>query len=205
MPPFVPLTDGCQVEIVGLLFGKTVENRLWVKTRFIPFVPADLLDLAIGVSTWYRAQVLPHLSVELQHVKVQVSDWTAFPSPSVAVDTTGALGGVSGPCHSANVAVRVSFKGTADQTFPNNSHFVPAIPLSAVDGNYYTSAFRTALFNAYVNLSDVIRNIGVGHNLQWVITSRILAGAYRSEQEWSRTDFIRFPSPTVSPRRKRLP
>lgn len=205
MPPFVPLPDGVQVEIIGILLGKTVENRLWVKTRFTPLDSSELQPLADAVSGWYLAQVLPHLSSDLQHVKVMVSDWTAFPSPFITQNTTGAFGGVTGGSLSANVSIRVAFKGTSDQTFRNNSHFVPGIPRSAVVGNFYTSTIRSQLFNAYVNLTDLIRNIGTGHNLEWVITSRREDKAWRTEQAWSRTDFILFPSPVISPRRRRLP
>jgi hypothetical protein len=205
MPPFVPLPDGVQVEIVGLLLGKTVENRFWVKTRFTPLDSSELQPLADAVSGWYIAQLLPHLSDDLQHVRVIASDWTDTPAPAVAFNVTGGFGGVAGGSLSANVSVRVAFKGTNDQDFRNNSHFIPGIPRSAVVGNYYTSAFRSAVFNAYVNLTDLIRNIGTEHNLQWVITSRVEDKAYRTEQAWSRTDFILFPSPVVSPRRRRLP
>lgn len=205
MPPFVPLADGAQVELIGRLFGETVENRLWVKTRFTPLDSAELQPLADAVSGWYIAQVLPHLSSDLEFEGVAVSDWTADPPPSQAQNTAGGFGGVSGGSMSANVAVRVAFSGTSSQDFRNNSHFIPAIPRSAVVGNYYTSTFRNAMFNAYANLTDLIRNIGTEHNLQWVITSRIKDNSYRATQAWSRTDFILFPSPVVSPRRKRLP
>lgn len=205
MPPFVPLVDGVQVEIVGILLGETVENRLWVKTRFTPLDSSELQPLADGVSGWYLAQVLPFLSTDLQHVKVKVTDWTAFPSPFVTQNVTGGLGGISGGSLSANVAVRVAFKGTSDQEFRNNSHFIPGIPRSAVVGNYYTSAFRHDIREAYINLTDLIRNILDTFNLEWVITSRVKGGVYRAEQAWSRTDHIIFPSPVISPRRRRLP
>lgn len=205
MPPFVPLTDGVQVEIVGRLFGEHVENRLWVKTRFTALDSSELQPLADAVSGWYIDQLLPNLSDDLEHLFVSASQWTAFPPPVVAFNVTGGFGGVSGGSLSASVAVRVVFKGTADQEFRNNSHFLPGIPRSAVVGNYYTPEFRDAVFDAYVNLTDLIRNIGDEHNLQWVITSRRKDKAWRSEQAWSRTDFILFPSPVVSPRRHRLP
>lgn len=205
MPPFVPLADGVQVEIVGILFGETVENRFWVKTRFTPLDSSELQPLADGVSGWYIDRILPLLSDDLQHVLVRTTDWTAFPSPFVTQNVTGGYGGTSGGSLSANVSVRVAFKGTSDQDFPNNSHFLPAIPRSAVVGNYYTPTFRTAVRNAYIDLTDLIRGLLPTNNLQWVITSRVKDKAYRTEQVWSRTDHILFPSPVVSPRRRRLP
>lgn len=205
MPPFVPLPDGVQVEIIGIHLGETVENRLWVKTRFTPLDSSELQPLADGVSGWYLSELLPLLSEDLQHVKVTVSDWTAFPSPFVTQNVTGGFGGAAGGSLSANVAVRVAFKGTSDQDFRNNSHFLPAIPRSAVVGNYYTSTFRTAVRNAYIDLTDLIRGILPTNNLEWVITSRRKDKAWRSEQAWSRTDHILFPSPVISPRRRRLP
>lgn len=203
--PFIPLTQGAQAEIKFLLFGEVVENRLWFRARFVPFDATAIQLIADGVAAWHIDQVLPLLSRDLNLFAVVATDWSAFPTPAQYASIHNEFGGVDDDSHSANVAVRVLFKGTSDQTFPSNSHFVPGIPRSAVEGNYYTAEFRDALFEAYAALPDLARNWGVGHNIQWVITSRRLDNAWRTTQEWSRTDFIRFPSPTVSPRRRRLP
>lgn len=203
--PFVPLANGAQVEVICTLLGQVVESRLWFITRFDPVDPTLLLALAEGVSAWYRSQVLPVLSDELQVISVRATDWTADPAPSSAVDNTIESGGVAGGSHSANVAVRVTFKGDNTQTFPNNSNFVPGIPLSAVDGNYYNSTIRDALFEAYVALIDLTFHFEATHNWRWVITSRVADRVYRVEQAYARTDFIYLSSPVISPRRHRLP
>jgi len=203
--PFVPLADGAQVEIMGVQGGEVVENRLWFITRQPPLDLTQVAALATGVGDWWAAQVLPHLSDGYFCALVRATDWTT-PSSFIIFDyDINTAGGNSSGIHSANVSVRVRFKGTSSQTFPSNSNFVPGIPLDAVDGNKYTNTFKSALFNAYVNLIDLASGFGVFPAWRWVITSRQLDKAYRSTQEFSRTDFIQFPSPYISPRRKRLP
>jgi len=203
--PFVPFADGAQVEIKFLLFGEVVENRLWFRSRFGAPDPSQIQALADGVASWHISQVLPFLSDDLNLYAVVATDWSAFPTPSQYASIHNDFGGVSGGSHSANVSIRVLFKGTSDQTFPSNSNFVPGIPLSSVDGNYYSIGIKDALFDAYVNLIDLTFHFEATHTWQWVITSRRVDLNWRTEQEWSRTDFIRFPSPVISPRRRRLP
>jgi hypothetical protein len=203
--PFVPLADGCQVELKSLLFGEVVENRLWFRTRFDPISPALVTALAIGVGNWYVAQVLPSLSQDLQFYNAAATDWTAFPTPFGYQHVYAASGGTLSASHSANVSVRVRFKGDSSQTFPDNSNFVPGIPLASVVGNNPTNTIKTALRNAYINLIDLCFHFEPSHNWEWCVTSRRVDYAYRTEQLSARTDFISIPSPTVSPRRRRLP
>jgi len=185
--------------------GEVVENRLWFITRQPPLDLTQVTALATGVGDWWSSQVLPHLSDQYFCTFVRATDWST-PSSTIIFDyDINTAGSNSSGIHSANVSVRVRFKGTSSQTFPSNSNFVPGIPLDAVDGNRYTSTFKSALFNAYVNLIDLASGFGVFPAWRWVITSRRLDYAYRSTQLFSRTDFIQFPSPYVSPRRRRLP
>lgn len=193
------------MELKSLLFGEVVENRLWFQTRFDPISPLLVDALALGVGDWYASRIVPLLSQDLQFYNSAATDWTAFPSPYAKQEIYAVSGGVAEGSHSANVSIRALFKGTSDQTFPSNSNFIPAIPLSAVNGNYYTPEIRDALFEAYVSLIDDAPFFGPGHNWRWVITSRVVDHTYRTEQLASRVDFIRFPSPTISPRRRRLP
>lgn len=205
MPPFVSLTDGAQAELVFSLGGKIVMNRLWFITRQPPIDQAQLDALALGLSSWHTSQVMPYLAQELRLELVRATQWDAFPPAAVGFVVPAVAGGNSSGCHSANVSVRVSFKGSSAQTFPNNSNFVPGIPLDGVDVNTYTPALRDALFDAYVNVIDLASGWGVFPAWRWVITSRQLGNAWRASQAFARTDFIRFPSPYVSPRRRRLP
>lgn len=203
--PFVPLANGAQVELKSSLFGEVVENRLWFRTRFDPVDLSLVTSLAIGVGSWYADQVMPVLSRDLGLYSAQATDWTTEGSTIGYNAPITMVGGVDEDSHSANVSIRVAFRGDTSQTFRNNSNFVPGIPLSATDGNYYSNDIRDALFDAYVSLIDLTFHFEPTHNWEWCITSRVLDRAYRSEQASSRTDFILFPSPVVSPRRRRLP
>lgn len=203
--PFVPLSDGAQVEIIFMLFGEVVENRLWFITRQPPITSLQLQNLVIGVASWHIAQVLPHLSQDIVLTQIRGRDWTDTPPPFEINGFTAVAGGVLDAAHSANVSYRVAFKGDNSQTFKNNSNFIPGIPQSAVAENTMDSGFLTAIRNAYINLIDLAAGFGPFPAWRWVITSNYAGGAYRTLQEHARTDFIRTPSPYVSPRRKRLP
>jgi hypothetical protein len=203
--PFVPLLDGAQVEVKFLLFGEVVENVLWFWSRFGPPDSGQIQALAEGVAAWHIANVMPLLSHEINLYDVVATDWSAFPTPFQYSAVQNTDGGSSSASLSANVAIRALFKGTSDQTFRSGSNFVPGIPRDAVAGNYYTNTIKDALFEAYVALIDETSFFEATHTWRWVITSRIADRAYRSEREQSRVDFVRFPSPVVSPRRKRLP
>jgi len=204
MPPFVPLADGAQVELIGVLGSVVVENRLWFISRQPPITQQQVDDLASGVYSWYTGQILPYLSDQYQFQIVVANDWTASPAPFQGLAGPPTVGGNASGVHSANVSVRVSFKGSSAQTFPNNSNFIPAIPLDAVNGNVYSATFRTAMFNGYVNLIDLASGFGPFPAWRWVITSQRLNLSWRSTQAFARMDFVRFPSPWVSPRRRRL-
>lgn len=203
--PFVPLANGAQVEFIGSLFGEVVETRLWFVARFDPIDLTMIQELASGASNWYTGQILPLLSVDLQHLSVRATDWTADPSPFIYSVNDFAPGGVDEGAYSANVSIRVAFNGDSSQTFRDNSNFIPAIPLSAVNGNYYTNEIKDALFDAYVSLIDLAGTWNAGNNWRWVITSRRLNYIYRDTQLYARADHPLFPSPVISPRRRRLP
>lgn len=203
--PFVPLANGAQVEFIGSLFGEIVETRLWFIARFDPIDYTLLQELAVGASSWYNDQILPLLSSDYNFISTLATDWTAFPAPFTYGVIELTPGGSAEPAYSANVSIRVAFNGDNSQTFRDNANFIPAIPLSAVSGNYYTSTIRNALFDAYVSLIDLAGTWNAGNNWRWVVTSRVTDRAYRATQAYARTDHPYFPSPVVSPRRRRLP
>jgi len=205
MPPFVPLSDGAQLEIFYHLGGKTIENRLWFADRQPPITQAHLDALAAGADAWVTSQLMPWLGSDLEYAGVIAEKWDDHQGDIFSAIHTSVPGSNTSGTHSANVAIRVSFKGSTSQTFPNNSNFVPGIPLDQVDINRYSSTIRGHLFDAYVNVIDLAPVWGTFPAWRWVITSRQLGGSWRTVQEVSRTDFVKFPSPFVSPRRRRLP
>lgn len=205
MATFVPLTDGAQCEIVFTLDGKVVENRLFFVSRQPPTTEAQLQALSDGVYAWHTTQVLPHLSSDIQLAAVEVKDWTTDPPFFIAVTGPPANGGSGSPSHSANVAIRVFFKGASNQTWPDNCNFVPGIPKDAVELNTVTDAFADLLFDAYVNLIDLAAGFGPFPAWRWVVTSSILDGVPRAFMPAARADFIRVRKRPVAQRRKRLP
>lgn len=203
--PFVPFLDGAQVEIVGTLGGEVVENRLWFISRFEPIDAVNITNLAAGVAGWWADQMLPLLAQEYVLVRVDAKDWNSDPPPFSFSVLTSLPGLNTSGVHSANVSIRVAFSGASNQTWKNNSNFIPGIPKDGVNGNEYTSTIRDGIFEAYVALIDLAGGFSSSHTWRWVITSRIVDNAYRTEQVSSRTVSPLFPSPYISPRRKRLP
>lgn len=204
MPPFVPLADGAQVEVVFTLDGLVVEDRFWFVSRQPPVTTTQLVALAGGVFTWHSTQVMPLLASELTLGEVKATDWTASGGPTEVFATVGVPGGNTSGCHSANVSYRVRFKGTSNAPRLYNSNFVPGIPLDAVNLNKIEDSFKDALFDAYVNLIDLASGFGPFPAWRWVVTSQIEDKTPRSEQAAFRMDFVQMPSPYISPRRRRI-
>jgi hypothetical protein len=203
--PFIPLADGAQVEVVYLLFGEVVENRLWFVDRQPPVTEAHLQNLAEGVASWSIGNVMPFLAAELNLAFVRATSWTGGPALTAGLTFPNVDGGNTSGVMSANVAYRVRFFGFGLPPSINNANFVPGIPRDQVDHNLVSPVFKEAMRDAYVTLIDAAAVFGPFPAWEWVCTSRRIDNAWRSAQVGQRTDQIRVPSPWVSPRRRRLP
>jgi hypothetical protein len=205
MPPFVPLTDGAQLELrYSYPDTLVIENRLWFISRQPPVTSAQLLALAGGAAAWVVAQLLPLLSSDITFLSSVATDWSGSAPGAIEQVAINLTGGDFSGIHSANVSYRVRFRGTSAQPRLINSNFVGGIPRGAVVTNTVEGTFKDALFDAYVNVIDLAPLWGPFPAWRWVITSAIDGGSYRTEQLASRTDFIQTPSPFISPRRRRI-
>lgn len=205
MTPFVPITDGAQVELVFLYAGRVVENRLFFVDRQPPITSTQLTDLAQGVFDWHVAELLPVLSSSLELLFVSAQDWTASPTPSAVTAGTPTAGSGSADAHSANVADRVWFISAFNGGRIRNSNFVPGIPKDAVNLNTVDPTFRTTVRNAYVDLIDLASGFGSFPAWRWVCASAWLDNSLRTTQRVLRTDFIVYKRPYTAQRRDRLP
>jgi len=205
MPPFVPLADGAQVEMLYLLDGQVVENRLWFVCRQPPIDQDKLQALSDGCAVLFRDQLLPFLSSDLQMLSTLATDWTDDPAPFVAGTVVFTSGSNSSGSHSANVAIRVRFKGSSLETWRQNSNFIAGIPKDQVTLNTYSEEIKDGIFEAYVALIDAASGFGDFPAWRWVVTSQRINNAPRTEQAFARMDFVQFPSPYTTTRRKRLP
>lgn len=206
MADFVPLADGAQVEVRYTLDGISVENTLWFVSRSPPIDATTLQALADGVRDLWIVEMMPFLSVDLTFDGVFARDWTADPTPlAVIASGSSTPGGNSSPSHSANVAIRVRFRGTTSETWRRNSNFIPGIPIDQVTLNTYSSTIKDGIFECYVSLIDDAAFFGVFPAWRWVTTSRRIDNAPRATQLFTRTVTPEFPSPYTAPRRKRLP
>jgi len=181
--PFVPLTNGAQVELVFVLAGQVVSNRLWFWTDGDPPASAELLGLADGVYSWYTDNILPSLSNELLLQTVVAKDWSTSTTPFEVTTLPPITGGAIESCYSANVALSVGFRWPVQfARLKKNKNYVTGIPLSAIDLNTPTDAIRDVLFEGYAALVDAARFFVPGFYWFWVVTSAWEDNTLRSEQ-----------------------
>lgn len=205
MEPFVPLAFGAQADILYSMAGKIFENRLWFINRDLTIDQTTIDALGVGLASHFETQLLPFLSSSCSLVRVDIRDWTVDPPGFINITNVFAAGGGNADSHSANVAIRVRFNGTSNQTFRDNANFIGGIPKDQVTLNTYSDAIRSGIFECYVDLIDDAPTFGGVAGWRWVITSRQENKVFRAIQAQSRTVDILFPSPYTSPRRKRLP
>lgn len=182
MGAFVPLANGVQVEIVHLLDGVGIENRLWFTFDNPPYTAADVAGLTDGVASWWSVQVLPYLSQDIFTGFVQATDWTTagnMPYPATIIDLPG---GVASESCSANVAVVVPFRWPLGVRLKQNKHFVAGCPEAEVTLNTVSLSFSDHLFDAYVSLIDDTRRFEPRLNWRWRATSAYENGVARSTQ-----------------------
>lgn len=205
MTPFVPFADGAQGQLHYLYAGEPVSNRIWLLDRFPPTLTSEYDQAADGLRAWCEEQLLIHLGNDLLFLGASVSDWSASPSPYVAYSPSTAVGGSPDRSHSANVAYRVLFRGDSSQSFKDNAHFLPGIPLGAIAGNTINPSFTAAIFDAYVDLIDRTGTWSAGNKWRWVVASSWLDGSLRPSLDVARTDFIAVSDPYSTQRRRRIP
>lgn len=211
MAVFVPLDDGAQVQIVHVLGGQVVSNRLWFTYdrggRGHPsFGLPELQGLSDGVAAWWTAEALPHLSADLFTAVVVADDWRGAGTPIQTVTSIGVAGGVLAESVSANVALVVPFRWPLGVRIRRNKNFVPGVPEQEITLNTPSTTIRNAIWNAYTDLVDAARLFFPVLHWRWRATSMWSGGALRPTQlaldvQGTRNDraFV------LGQRRKRLP
>jgi hypothetical protein len=204
---YIPFPNGVQVDLIFSLDTQIVTNRLWFWEAGDPPTSTNLLDLANGVYSWHTTYILPFLSYRLRLETVRATDWTTPPGPAEVTTSPPVNGGVVEESHSANVALSVRFRWANQYARQRtNKHFVPGIPITAVDLNTPTATFQDAMFEGYVALIDYARTIAPGFFWYWVTTSQVSGNLPRSEMLFGQT-IGPYPRErlVLGQRRKRLP
>jgi len=174
--------DGYQAELVFVLDGKIVENRLWFLDRFGLAGPTEFQQLSDGIAAWHTDLILPFLSSDITLQFVEVNSWASFPPVFVAATPVLISGGVAEKSHSANVAGSVRFVWPSEFSRQRtNKNFVPGLPLSAVDLNTITPTYKDILFEAYAALVDRAATWSEPNLWRWMVVSLIDDSSVRSE------------------------
>lgn len=197
---FVPLDQGIQVECVYSLDNRILTNRLWFRVVAGDPTTADLTAVGEGVAQWCIENIVPNLSVDCTFLATRAYDATVpYPGPQV-LTSIHTPGGVNEGSHSANVAIKMSFKTFTPPAKWLNWNFVGGIPLSAVNLNKVDPSYADALFEAYVVLLDWFSLFVY----RWEATSAVENGVVLSTRNHYRIDNISQRSGYVSQRRTRL-
>src|SRR4029450_1145641 len=183
MPPFTPVPDSAQAEVLYLLDGQVIENRLWFHIDFPPFGLTELQALADGLQGWWAANIMPYLSEDILLIYVTAKDWTTA-GGTVAVSTGSTVfGGIASPTCSANVALSVRFKWpTFRAKQRKNKHFLPGIPNSVVDLNTPDLTWAESVWDSYVALQDDAPFFNPDNRWRWAVASAWSGGSLRTEQ-----------------------
>lgn len=200
MAIFVPLDQGIQVECVYALDNRILTNRLWFRVVAGDPTTADLTAVGEGVRDWAIGNVVPLLSSDCTFLATRAYDATvAYPGPQV-LSSLHTPGGTAVESHSANVAIKMSFKTFNPPAKFLNWNFVGGIPLSAVNLNRVDPSYADALFEAYVVLLDWFSLF----EYRWEATTAVEGNVPLATRKHYRIDSIRQLSGYVSQRRNRL-
>lgn len=207
MAPFVAVPGGAQAEIFYRLGGEVLQNRLWFLQDFPP-ADQDAIDaLALGLSNFWIAQMVPLLSSDIEFRGVRSSDWSDDPPPLTSEVHISVFGGTSSPSYSANVALVIPFRWpNFANRLKRNKHYLPGIPDSGISLNTPDATFADAVFEVYVALIDDAPFFYPSNRWRWAVSSAWEAGELRSEQYTQLC--IGPPRPEtfkIGQRRKRLP
>lgn len=207
MATFVPMTNGAQVELVYVLGGEIISNRLWFWNADHVPTSAELLELADGVYAWHTLYILPYLSSDLLLQTVVARDWSVPLGPFEVTTGAPTNGGVAEESYSANVAVVVGFRWALQYSREKrNKNYVPGAPDSAIVLNTVQPAFQDAMFEGYAALIDWARTIAPGDFWYWVTASAFDNNTPRSEQLFAESiGPVSRPNIILGQRRKRLP
>jgi hypothetical protein len=198
---FVPLEHGVQAELVYMLDGKVMSNRLWFVVVAGDPTTGDLTAIGAGLGSWAATHLMPWLSQDIRLLQVRVYDATvAYPGPQV-ITFVGADGGAPEGSYSANVAVKIEFQTFAPPALWLNWNFIPGIPLSAVTLNTVERTFASHIEDAYITLLDVFSLFVY----RWEATRAVVDGVPLTTRDHFRVDHPRIRRATVSQRRTRLP
>lgn len=205
MTPFIPLPQGAQAEIGFSFAGKVVENRLWFFKDNPPIELVDLQGLADGLAAWYVDQMLPYLSSDIEFLGTVATKWDDHIGDLTTNSHVGLPGGTASKSYSANVAVRVNLRWPLEVRERMNCNFVPGIPDSALSLNTVDSTWANHVWDAYVNLVDLVRFWGPDMDWRWIVASQVDGGSFRTEQRFDECEGpVRPELFRVAQRRRRL-
>lgn len=200
MSTFVPITDGAEAEIQLTLFDRPCELTLHFLNESPPTTDFQLGLLAVTLGSWFRSEVLAHLSSDLALRQVQVYDASVFGSTRITDVSFSGVGGVGLPSYPANVSAVISFIPSFGARVRANRNYLPGIPGSAVSGNSLQPTFMATMRSSFGDLVDIAEAV----DWRWVCVRRFSAGVALSEAAIARIDHARFNRTSTAQRRQRL-
>jgi len=172
---FQAVPDVAQCVIEGRQDGQQVLNDLFFQISGGGITPTNIADLAEAVDSWAGGNLTPNLSNDYSYLRTVAVDLTSATGPT-ATATSPVTGGIASEAAPNNVAACVFFRTASRGRSGRGRNFVAGVSNSAVTLNTLSSPFMDDILTAYRLL------IGPGTFLagwQWVVVSRVTAGAPR--------------------------
>jgi hypothetical protein len=156
--------------------------------------------LAVTVGQWWRFQVLPLLSFDVQFLRVTATDQTVESGLSIDDVTWAHAGGVVSNAMPASVSPVIHFYTAFGSGVSRNRNYIPGVSWAHVLGNKLHPEWWPAVVEGYNALIDA----APGADFDWVGVHRFAGSTPLSEGITSEVTHARFLRFTVGQRRKRL-
>lgn len=200
---FIPVPTVASVRLVGRIDGQTTNNTLYFASENPPITLDQLQALADAIGNWYTTTVLTFLSNSYTFEIAYARDLTTQAGFQTYNNVGGGGGGIGGAFAPNNVAPVVTFRSAIAGRSGRGRNYVPAVPMTAIDGNRLESFWMTDIQAAYASIlpDGSLKPEG----WTWVVVSRYEGGAPRPAGVASAVIQCGFTDDVVDSQRRRLP
>jgi len=198
---FIPAVNTARVIMSFTQGGQNVANQFYCE---FPTQPdkSDMAALAEVIQTWWEDFIADLQSVQVNLVKIEVTDMTVENSEqAIFVEDLPQSGNDSGQPLPNNVTVSVKLDtGFTGRSKRGRQYFIGLVTTQLVDSNHLLTGMVTALQTAYSALIDAISDAG------WtlVIASFVSGGVPRTTALLTPV-LTASVNPTLDSQRRRLP
>lgn len=197
---FVPVPNVVTCELVHSLQERPCEVTLHFENRTPPNDGFTQAAIANRVGFWWRFNILPWLSWDLQFLYVRCTDQSVVGGLEVSDSTWAAAGGTVRNAMPASVAAVIQLWTGVQTGVTRNRNYIPGLPDTSVLGNKLHPEWMPHIVEGYNALIDQAPLA----DHWWVGVHRFEGYTPLAEGVSSQVVHARFLRTTVGQRRKRL-